>query len=74
MAVRIASLSPYAEDVVRGLLPSDHDVEVVLVPPAPAPDAVREAVADADLVLADKRHRHRLDRDTLAAMRRCQLI
>jgi D-3-phosphoglycerate dehydrogenase len=25
-------------------------------------------------VLADKRHRHRLDRDTLAAMRRCQLI
>ena len=59
---------------MRRLLPSDHDVEVVLVPPAPAPDAVREAVAEADLVLADKRHRHRLDRDTLEAMRRCQLI
>jgi phosphoglycerate dehydrogenase-like enzyme len=74
VAVRITSLSPYAEVVVRGLLPPGNDAEIVLVPPPPAPDAVREAVAEADLVLADKRHRHRLDRDTLAAMRRCQLI
>jgi D-3-phosphoglycerate dehydrogenase / 2-oxoglutarate reductase len=74
VAVRIASLSPYAEEVVRGLLPASYDPQIVLVPAPPAPDAVREAVADADLVLADKRHKHRLDRDTLAAMRRCQLI
>ena len=74
MAVRIASLSPYDEGVVRGLLEGAEDLEIVLVPPPPAPDAVREAVADADLVLADKRHKHRLDRDTLATMRRCQLI
>jgi D-3-phosphoglycerate dehydrogenase len=74
VAVRIASLSPYAEEVVRGLLPAGDDVEIVLVPPPPAPDAVRESVSEADLVLADKRHKHRLDRDTLAAMRRCQLI
>jgi phosphoglycerate dehydrogenase-like enzyme len=74
VAVRIASLSPYAEEVVRGLLPPDDDVEIVLVPPPPAPNAVRDAVADADLVLADKRHKHRLDRETLAEMRRCLLI
>jgi D-3-phosphoglycerate dehydrogenase len=74
VAVRIASLSPYAEEVVRGLVPASYEPQIVLVPPPPAPDAVRDAVADADLVLADKRHRHRLDRDTLAAMRRCRLI
>lgn len=74
MAVRIASLSPYPEEVVRGLLPASYEPRIVLVPPPPAPDAVREAVAGADLVLADKRHKHRLDRDTLAAMDRCQLI
>jgi D-3-phosphoglycerate dehydrogenase len=74
VTVRIASLSPYPEEVVRGLLPPGDDVEIVLVPPPPAPDAVREAVASADLVLADKRHKHRLDRETLGGMRRCQLI
>jgi phosphoglycerate dehydrogenase-like enzyme len=74
VAVRIASLSPYPEEVVRGLLPGIYEPHIVLVPPPPAPEAVREAVAGADLVLADKRHKHRLDRDTLAAMDRCQLI
>lgn len=72
--VRVASLSPYAEEVVRGLFPADHDLELVLVPPPPAPEAVLAAVAGADLVLADKRHRHRLGRDILSAMDRCQLI
>ena len=66
--VRVASLSPYAEEVVRGLLPADRELEIILVPPPPAPDAVLAAVAGADLVLADKRHRHRLGRDILAAM------
>jgi D-3-phosphoglycerate dehydrogenase len=35
---------------------------------------VRAAVAPADLVLGDKRHRHRLDREALGAMRRCRLV
>jgi D-3-phosphoglycerate dehydrogenase / 2-oxoglutarate reductase len=74
VAVRIASLSPYTEEVVRGLFADAEDVEVALVPPPPAPDAVRRAVADADLVLADKKHRHRLDRAILSAMNRCRLI
>ena len=74
MAVRIASLSPYAEEVVRGLFAGAEDLEVALVPPPPAPEAVRRAVADADLVLADKKHRHRLDRAVLGAMSRCRLI
>ena len=74
MTLRIASLSPYSEDVVRGLVADAGDIEVVLVPPAPAPEAVCEAVADADLVLGDKRHKHRLDRPALAAMRRCRLV
>jgi phosphoglycerate dehydrogenase-like enzyme len=74
VAVRIASLSAYAEEVVRGLLPSAEELEVALVPPPPAPDAVRRAVADADLVLADKKHRHRLDSAVLSAMSRCRLI
>jgi len=74
VALRIASLSPYPEEVVRGLLPDVDGLEVILVPPPPAPDAVRAAVADADLVLADKKHKHRLDRAALAEMSRCRLI
>ena len=74
MAVRIASLGPYPEEVVRDLLPGVPGLEVVLVPPPPAPEAVRRAVAGVDLVLADKRHKHRLGRDELAAMDRCRLV
>lgn len=74
MSFRVASLSPYPKDVVRDLFRGAHDVEVVLVPTPPARDAVREAVAEADLVLGDKHHKHQLDRPTLAAMRRCRLI
>jgi D-3-phosphoglycerate dehydrogenase len=36
--------------------------------------AVRDAVADADLVLGDKKRRHPIDRAALQAMRRCRLI
>src|SRR5262245_48827345 len=71
---RIASLSPYPEEVVRGLFQGCHEVDVVMVPSPPAPDAVRAAVADADLVLGYQRHKHRLDRATLGAMSRCRLI
>jgi phosphoglycerate dehydrogenase-like enzyme len=71
---RVASLSPYSAEVVRGLFGGGDAVDVVTVPSPPAPDAVREAVADADAVLGDKRHRHHLDRQTLAGMRRCRLV
>ncbi len=74
VAIRVASLSAFSVEVVRGLFRDADDVEVISVPPAPAPEAVREAVAVADLVLGDKRHRHRLDRPALAAMRRCRLV
>jgi D-3-phosphoglycerate dehydrogenase len=74
VAVRIASLSPYPEEVVRGLFPGVDGLEIALVPLPPAPEAVRAAVAGADLVLADKKHKHRLDRTTLEAMSRCHLI
>lgn len=70
----LASLSPYAMDVVARLFREDQEVQVVTVPEPPAPEAVREAVARADLVLGDKRHKHRLDRATLAVMERCRLI
>ena len=74
MTFRVASLSPYPEDVVRDLFGGAYDVEVGVVPPPPSPDALRQAVADADLVLADKRHRHGLDQTLLSTMRRCRLI
>jgi D-3-phosphoglycerate dehydrogenase / 2-oxoglutarate reductase len=75
VTLRIASLSPYSEEVVRSLFRGIRDdLEILLVPPAPAPEAVRSAVAEADLVLGDKRHKHRLDRPALAAMRLCRLI
>jgi len=74
VSFRVASLSPYSEEVIRDLFRGAYDVEVVVVPPPPSPDALRQAVADADLVLADKRHRHRLDRTLLSTMRRCRLI
>ena len=70
----LASLSPYPGEVLLGLFPDGAQVEVVTVPDPPAPEAVCEAVAEADLVLGDKRHKHKLDRATLQAMRRCRLI
>jgi phosphoglycerate dehydrogenase-like enzyme len=71
---RVVSLSPYPAEVVSGFFAAAADVEVVLVPAPPADEAVREAVAEADAVLGDKRHRHRLDRAALAAMSRCRLV
>ena len=51
-----------------------HRVDVVLVPPPPAQPEVAAACADADLVIADRRHKHRIDRIVLEQMRRCRLI
>ena len=47
---------------------------MALVPPPPAQAEVMAACVDADLVIADRRHKHRVDRDVLQSMRRCRLI
>ena len=73
MTETIACLSPLTEHQVRELAGSE-DVKVLVAPDPPAPQAVREIVAEADVVIADMSHRHRLDRETLAAMGRCRLI
>jgi D-3-phosphoglycerate dehydrogenase len=69
----IACLSPLTERQVHELAGAE-DVEVLVAPDPPAPQAVRELVAAADIVIADMTHRHRLDRESLAAARRCRLI
>ncbi len=74
MAASVTCLSPFSEDLVRGLFRGRHDVEIVFVPEPPAPEAVSDAVAGADLVIGDKRHKHGLDRETLSVMARCRLI
>jgi D-3-phosphoglycerate dehydrogenase len=73
MTETIACLSPLTEHQVRELAGSE-DVKVLVAPDPPAPQAVREIVAEADVVIADMSHRHRLDRETLAAMGRCRLV
>lgn len=74
MAARIVCLSPYSKEQVEALLAGRHPVEVVTVPNPPAPDAVLRECSLADLVIADKRHAHRLPRDVLQRMTRCLLI
>jgi phosphoglycerate dehydrogenase-like enzyme len=74
MVARVACLSPYDEATVRALFKDRHEVEVALVPPPPAQAEVATACTDADLVIADRRHKHRVDRDVLRIMRRCRLI
>ncbi|MGH7904210.1 MAG: 2-hydroxyacid dehydrogenase [Candidatus Dormibacteraceae bacterium] len=74
MAIRIVCLSPYPEDVVRGFLRGRYEVLPAIIGEPPAQERIREAVVEADLVVGDKLHRHRLDRPELGAMRRCRLI
>jgi len=74
MSVRVACLSPYPEDVIRGLFQGRFAVDVTFVPDPPCPDEVRLAVAEADLVIGDRRHQHRLDRSVLEAMGRCLIV
>lgn len=69
----IACLSPYSGDEVRELA-GTADIEVLLAPDPPAPDVVRDQVRNAEVVIGDVRQRHRLERDTLAIMKRCRLI
>ncbi len=74
MPARIVCLSPYSKEQVESLFEGRHAVDVVTVPAPPAPEAVLRECSQADLVIADKRHGHRIPRDTLEQMRRCLLI
>ncbi len=74
MPARIVCLSPYSKEQVEGLLAGRHEVEVVTVPDPPAPEAVLRECSLAELVIADKRHAHRLPREVLQRMTRCLLI
>jgi D-3-phosphoglycerate dehydrogenase len=67
-------LSPYSKEQVEGLFAGRHAVEVVTVPDPPAPEAVLRECSLAELVIADKRHKHRLPRAVLQRMTSCLLI
>jgi len=74
MPARVVCLSPFDEGTVRAMFKGRHDVEVVKVPAAPAQQAVYDACHQAHLVIADKKHHHRIDRRVLENMRNCLLI
>jgi D-3-phosphoglycerate dehydrogenase len=74
MAIRVACLSPFSEETVRDFFKGRYEVEVASVPEPPAPEEVLRAVAGAELVVGDNRHRHRLDRSVLETMTSCRLI
>ena len=74
MAARVVCLSPYSKQQVEGLFAGRQPVDVVTVPDPPAPEAVLRECSQADLVIADKRHKHRMPREVLEQMRRCLLI
>jgi phosphoglycerate dehydrogenase-like enzyme len=66
-------LSPWDPAVVRGWL-EGHAGDVVTAPDPPAPEALLALAPDADLVISDNRHQHRLDRPVLERLVRCRLI
>jgi phosphoglycerate dehydrogenase-like enzyme len=74
MTAIVACLSPYSEETVRAMFKDRHPVEIVFVPDPPAQEAVLNATHAAHLVIADKRHLHRIDRRVLENMRSCLLI
>src|ERR1700694_5260235 len=74
MLARVACLSPYDEGTVRAMFKGRHQIEVLLVPDPPAQEAVLAACAGAHLVIADRRHKHLVDRAVLEQMRQCRLI
>jgi D-3-phosphoglycerate dehydrogenase len=71
---QVACLSPFSEEAVRDLFKGRHEVEIAIAPDPPAQEAIRDLVADADLVIGDRRHKHRIDRPVLKAMRKARLI
>ena len=74
MTALVACLSPYTEETIRAMFKGRHAVDIVLAPDPPAQEAVLNATHAAHLVLADKRHLHRIDRRVLENMRNCRLI
>src|SRR5260370_37615818 len=66
--------SLYSKEQVEGLFAGRHAVDVVTVPDPPVPEAVLRECSRAELVIPDKRHKHRLPREVLEQMRRCLLI
>jgi len=71
---RVVCLSPYSKEQVEDLFDGGHAVDVVTVPDPPAPVAVLRECSQAELVIADKRHGHKLPREVLQQMTRCLLI
>jgi D-3-phosphoglycerate dehydrogenase len=71
---RVVCLSPYSKKQVEDLFAGRHSVDVVTVPNPPAPEEVLRECTLAELVIADKRHAHRLPREVLERMTRCLLI
>jgi len=69
----VTCLSPYTSDQVKALAGTEV-IDVRLVPDPPAPQAVRDAVVGADVIIGDVRAKHRLDRDTLAGAAGCRLV
>jgi phosphoglycerate dehydrogenase-like enzyme len=74
MTALVACLSPYSEETVRAMFKGRHPVEILIAPDPPAQEAVLNATHAAHLVIADKRHLHRIDRRVLENMRSCLLI
>ena len=74
MPARVVCLSPYSKKQVEDLFDGRHAVDVVTVPDPPAPDAVLRECSQAELVIADKRHGHKLPREVLQQMTRCLLV
>lgn len=71
----LVSLATYSEAEIRALVGPESPLTIRIGPEPPATSgALKRAVRDADIVIADPRQRLRLDRDVLEAMSRCRLI
>ena len=71
---RVACLSPYDEATVTEMFKGRHQVDVVFASEPPDQPSVIAACTGADLVIGDKRHKHRIDQPVLERMRGCKLI
>ena len=65
MPARIACLSPDSKKQVEDLFAGRHSVDVVTASDPPAPEEVLRECTLAELVIADKRHKHCLPREVL---------
>lgn len=74
MTERIVCLSPFDPEAIRQSIGNPPGVEVVTAPRGAGPEALRELLAGADLVIGDRLHQHRIGRPELAVMKRCRLV